>query len=88
MSHINASISITPDPESIRHHIYDDGAAFIDLTASFSPTASVQLWVGRQGADLPADAAALRKLAAAATEVAAHLERRRVQLEREKEAQQ
>jgi hypothetical protein len=64
--------------DQIDSHIYpgDSDGMYIELGTRYKPNQSVMLWAGRAGADWPAEAAALRKLAAEAVRLAAVLDER------------
>ena len=71
---VDQSVELTPG--NITSHVYDDGAAYLELGTERTIHQSVTIWVGKSGADLSEEAQALRKLAELASELAAGLERR------------
>jgi len=66
------------DAGNITSHVYDVGEAYLELGTRTSAEQSVLIWVGKEGADLGEEAAALRKLAQVASDLAGHLDRRSV----------
>ncbi|MGA2826524.1 MAG: hypothetical protein ABSF03_10410 [Streptosporangiaceae bacterium] len=71
---VDQSMELTPG--NITSHVYDDGAAYLELGTGLTVHQSITIWVGKSGADLGEEARALRKLAEVASELAAGLERR------------
>ena len=71
---VDQSVELTPG--NITSHVYDDGSAYLELGTRGTVHQSITIWVGRGDADPGDEARALRKLAEAASELAAGLERR------------
>jgi hypothetical protein len=64
--------------DNITTHMYEDGTAYIELGTRTTPGQEILLWVGKSEGDAAKEAAALRKLAQVAAELADVLERRAV----------
>lgn len=71
---VTQSADLTAD--SITHHVYDDGGAYLELGTGRTIGQDIAIWVGQPGADLAEEARALRKLAEVASGLAAGLELR------------
>jgi hypothetical protein len=70
------SAALTAD--NITTYMYEDGQAYIELGTDTTAGQSILIWVGKNEGDAAEEAAALRKLAQVASELADVLERRAV----------
>ncbi len=81
---VNARQTVPLNADTITSHIYEDGAACIELGTRYNAAQSVLIWVGKPPeANLGEEAAALRKLAQVASDLAGHLDRRAAAAEAE-----